>query len=67
MEECSINLNEGEYDEMECNCARKITEGLLREYRALSCKGSSKIKKKNTVFEIKGVKGETNTQNDTVF
>jgi len=24
-----------QYSEMECNCARKITEGLLREFKAL--------------------------------
>jgi hypothetical protein len=42
MEVCLINFNKGEddegvfiilqYSEMECNCVRKITEGLLRYY-----------------------------------
>jgi len=40
---CLINFNKGEdevfkilqYSEIECNCARKITEGLLRKYSTL--------------------------------
>jgi hypothetical protein len=42
---CLINLNKGEddegvfkilqYSDMECNCVRKITEGLFRKYSTL--------------------------------
>jgi len=45
MEVCLINFNKGENDEgclkfcnipeMECNCVRKITEGLFRKYSTL--------------------------------
>ena len=44
MEVCLINFNKGEDDEvfkivqylvMECNCVRKITEGLFRKYSTL--------------------------------
>jgi len=44
MEVCLINFNKGEddevfkilqYSEIECNCVRKITEGLFRKYSML--------------------------------
>jgi hypothetical protein len=45
MEACLINFNKGkedegvfkilQYSEMECNCVRKITEGLFRKYSTL--------------------------------
>jgi hypothetical protein len=44
MEVCLINFNKGEDDEgclkfcnseIECNCVRKITEGLFRKYSIL--------------------------------
>jgi hypothetical protein len=45
MEVCLIQFNKGKedegvfkilhYSEMECNCVRKITEGLLRKYSTL--------------------------------
>ena len=45
MEVCLIHLNKGEddegvfkillYSDMECNCVRKITEGLFRKYSTL--------------------------------
>jgi len=48
MEVCLINLNKGEddegvfkilqYSDMECNCVRKITEGLFRKCSSISVK-----------------------------
>ena len=45
---CLINLNKGEddegvfkilqYSDMECNCVRKITEGLFRKCSSISVK-----------------------------
>jgi hypothetical protein len=65
MEECLINLNKGEdnegvfkilqYSEMECNCAREITEGLFREYSALWHEYKSPMTVSKVLYTMAGV------------